>query len=234
MSGLVVITGATGGIGAPLARRLSKEGWRVHLIDLNAADLEALAAELNQSSFAMSDLSTPEKCAVSLPADDITALVHLAGIFVPHEMNPEARSVFDDVLQHNASNAFDLVSAALPQMCEGGSIVLLSSMAFNRGAPEYAAYSMAKGAIVGLTRSLSRQVGERSIRVNALAPGIIETKMTEDLIASRGREKSLASIPLKRFGTPEDVVGPIAFLLSDDAAYVTGQVLNIDGGIVNG
>ena len=234
MNGSAVITGATGGIGSCLARRLASDNWRVHLVDLDGAALEALASELPGATFVASDLSSPDICLKALPEGDIAALVHMAGIFVPHEMGVEARPVYDNVIQHNASNAFDLVGAALPRMVDGARIVLASSMAFNRGASEYAAYSMAKGAIVGLTRSLSRQVGERGICVNALAPGIIETRMTEDLIANRGREKSLDSIPLKRFGTPEDVVGPIAFLLSPDAAYITGQVINIDGGIVNG
>lgn len=234
MSRLAVITGATGGIGACLARRLSRDGWHLHLVDLDRAALEALARELPGATFIASDLSSPDICLEALPEGDIAALVHMAGIFVPHEMGAEARPVYDDVIQHNASNAFDLVGAALPKMVDGARIVLASSMAFNRGAPEYVAYSMAKGAIVGLTRALSRQLGERGICVNALAPGIIETPMTEDLIAKRGREKSLNSIPLRRFGTAEDVAGPIAFLLSQDAAYITGQVINIDGGIVNG
>ena len=92
---------------------------------------------------------------------------------------------------------------------------------------------MAKGAVVGLIRAASRQLGNRGIRVNGVAPGIIETRMTDELLAKRGREAFLNTIPLGRLGQADDVAGVIAFLLSDDAAYVTGQVINIDGGMVN-
>lgn len=234
MTQRTVITGAAGGIGACLARRLGASGARLHLIDLEEARLKALAAELPDATYAASTLDTPQVCAAALPKGEIFALVHLAGIFVGHEMGPQARAAYDTILQNNATNAFDLVSAALPRIVDGGRIVLASSLAFNRGAPEYAAYAMAKGAIVGLTRSLSRQVGARAITVNALAPGIIETPMADDLIKTRGRERVIAGIPLKRLGQPEDVAGPVSFLLSKDAAYITGQVINIDGGVANG
>jgi len=232
---LAIITGATGGIGSCLARRLASEGWALHLIDLDEPRLENLCAELPGATFSASDLATPESCQNALPKGrDITAVIHLAGIFVSHDMGAGSRGTYDEVMQHNATNAFDLIGAALPTMADGGRIVLTSSLSFNRGPAEYAAYTMAKGAIVGLTRSVSRQVGARGICVNALAPGIVETRMTDELVERRGRKEIEASIPLGRLGQPEDVVGPICFLLSKDAAYITGQVINVDGGIVNG
>jgi NAD(P)-dependent dehydrogenase (short-subunit alcohol dehydrogenase family) len=116
---------------------------------------------------------------------------------------------------------------------KGGRIVFISSLAFNRGSPDHISYSMAKGALVGLTRALSRRFGKKGILVNALAPGIIDTAMPAKIIESRGDEL-LDSIPLGRFGLPEEIAGVVAFLLSSDSSYITGQLINVDGGIING
>ncbi|MEM9604913.1 MAG: SDR family oxidoreductase [Pseudomonadota bacterium] len=234
---LAVITGASGGIGAALATRLVADGWRLHLVDVDAERLEVVRQSLvGAVSSAVSALETPAACAAALPSggEGIDALVHLAGIFVKHPLGPESRAVYDDTLQHNATNAFDLAGAVVPRLRDGGAVVFASSLGFNRGAVDHPAYAMAKGAVVGLVRALSRQVGSRGIRVNGVAPGIIETRMTDELIEMRGREAILQTIPLGRLGQADDVAGVIAFLLSDDAAYITGQVINVDGGITNG
>lgn len=230
---LGVITGAAGGIGAALVRRLAKAGWRQHLIDPNDAGVRLLADEVG-GTFTSSALATPEACKTALPDTPITALVHLAGIFVPDHMPPGDRGIYDEALQVNATSAYDIVGAAAERISDGGRIVLAASLAFNRGGADHVAYSMAKGAIVGLTRALSRKLGTRGITVNAVAPGVIETRMTDDLIAARGRDNILATVPLGRLGTAEDVAGVIAFLMSSDAGYITGQLINVDGGIVNG
>ena len=129
-------------------------------------------------------------------------------------------------MQHNASNAFDLACVVLPRMTDGSRIVLASSLGFNRGVPGHVAYSMTKGVIVGLARTLARRTGDRGICVNAVAPGIIETRMADDLIERRGRDTLLPTIPLGRLGQSEDVTGVIAFLLYDDSSYITGQMIN--------
>lgn len=232
---VAVVTGACGGIGSALVSRLASDNWRQHLIDVDAAKLIKLQKNLAATSFSESQLESREACEAALPSNgDIDALVHLAGIFVPDDLGSDSRKTYDETMQHNASNAFDLVGAILPRMKKDGRIVLTSSLGFNRGVPDHVAYSMAKGAIVGLTRALSRLAGPLGINVNAVAPGIIETDMTDHLIAKRGSENILQTIPLGRLGQPEDVVGVIAFLLSKDASYITGQVINVDGGIVNG
>lgn len=232
----VVITGATGGIGEALAHRLATDGWCLHLCDINLARLETLRAELpTKATISESYLGSPAACEAMLASapEKIYAVVHLAGIFDFHQLDTGGREVYERTLQHNATNAFDLTTAVLPKMEHGGRIVFTSSLAFNRGAPDNISYSMAKGALVGLTRALSRQVAPDGILVNAIAPGYIESPMLTKVMSQRDSKQSVAQVPLGRLGKAREVAGVIAFLLSEDASYVTGQLINIDGGMIN-
>ena len=231
-----VITGAAGGIGSALAHRLASDGWRLHLCDVSLERLEGLCEDLPaNTTLCESNLDSPQSCRAAL-ADapkDITALVHLAGIFDFHDFDAAGREIFEQTMQHNATNAYDLTAEILPCMSRGGRIVFTSSLAFNRGAHDNVSYSMAKGALVGLTRALSRRLAPEGILVNAVAPGLIESPMLTKVMAHRNEDDATAAIPLGRLGKAREVAGVLAFLLSDDASYITGQLINIDGGMIN-
>jgi len=233
----IAITGGAGGIGRATARAFLDAGAHVLLIDIDADGLAAARQELGSARLAAwrSDLATPAACAEALDqmGGATDALVHLAGLFERDPLDADSHGVWDRAIAANLTNAYDMAIAFAARAERGGParVVFASSIAFRRGSPDHVAYGAAKGGIIGLTRSLSRRLAP-DILVNAVAPGLIETRMTEEVIATRG-EQMRAQIPLRRYGRPEDVAGVIRFLCGPDSAYITGQTITVDGGLTN-
>ncbi|NIA69800.1 SDR family oxidoreductase [Pelagibius litoralis] len=233
LEGTVAITGAAGGIGRALSRLLAENGCRLHLIDREDSDVLAFAEELGASaSVHPADDAAAARLALK-PADGpIHGFVHLAGTMEDDPDLGDDPAVWDRTIANNLRNAYDFATA-MDERLPGdamGRIVFTSSLAFRRGAIDSVAYSAAKAGLVGITRSLARRFRQRAT-VNALAPGIILTRMPEKVIERR-RDFLLQEIPLGRFGAPMEVATVIRFLLSEDASYITGQCINVDGGQV--
>lgn len=233
-----VITGGAGGIGRACARQLLEGGARVLLVDLAAGRLEEARDALGGGrnlAFHVSPLSSPAEAAAALDAagGPVYGLIQMAGLFEQDPADLEDRSVYDRAMAANLTNAYDLsmAYAARRDTRRVGRIVLCSSGAFRRGVPTRVAYTVAKAGVVGLTRALSRQFAPHTL-VNAVAPNAIVTGMTESVFKERG-DAIQATIPLGRFGTAEEVASTVTFLCSDGASYITGQTINIDGGVSN-
>lgn len=243
MSGkTVVITGAASGIGSACARRFKEAGAHLLLIDPNTDAVEALRHDLEGGPDVIavsSDLSTPDACARALEGLDrpIHSLVRLARIFLPDTLVPNDRhEVFDPVIAANLTNAYDLAIACIPRLDPEttSSFVFTSSLAYRRGTPFHTAYSVSKAGIVGLTRSLALRLAPRA-RVNCIAPGLIETPMAINMPPAQRKVRvgRISEIPLLRFGDPDEVASVIEFLAGGASSYVTGQCINIDGGMIN-
>jgi len=237
---LIVITGGAGGIARPTSRLLLAEGARLLLIDPDAGGLDAVAAELDAGDrvrTVASSLATPEACAAALEGLErpIYGLIHLAGVFRPDALDAAHRPLWDATIAANLTNAFDVAAACRPRLDPDVTtrMVFVSSLAFRRGSFDHIAYTAAKGGIVGLVRALARGLAPK-VLVNGLAPGIILTGMPEHIIEDPSRRKRLlAETALKRFGEPREIATVICFLLSDASSFITGQVINVDGGVVN-
>ncbi len=238
-----LVTGASRGIGRACALALAKEGFHVAVnYRQGSAQAEAVVQEIADAGgnavALQGDVGVPGEAehlvqAVTQAFGRIDVLVNNAGITRDNLVLRMSDADFDDVLATNLAGAFRLVRAALKPMLRQryGRIINISSIAGLVGNPGQANYSAAKAGMLGLTRSVAKEVASRNITVNAVAPGLIDTEMSSDI---KGREALVASIPLGRAGTPEDVAAAVAFLARPEAAYITGVTLPVDGGLTAG
>ncbi len=236
-----LITGASRGIGRACALALAGAGVRVALAARNMEALEKLAEELRaegREAFAVEmDLASAESIreAMAKAAREfgrIDILVNNAGITKDGLAVRMKKDDWDAVLATNLTGAFLAIQQALPGMMRErwGRIINISSVVGESGNAGQANYSASKAGLIGLTKSLAQEMASRNITVNAVAPGFIETDMTGGLSAET-KEKLAASIPLKRIGRAEEVAAAVRFLASEEAGYITGHVLDVNGGM---
>jgi 3-oxoacyl-[acyl-carrier protein] reductase len=238
---VAMVTGASQGIGRACAVALAKAGAQVALAARNASKLAEVAAEIEAAggkamAFEM-DLASEDSIkavtkAVVAQYGKIEILVNNGGITRDNLMLRMKLTDWNAVLQTNLTGAFLLTQAVSSSMLKArwGRIINISSVVGETGQAGQANYAASKAGLIGLTMSLARELASRNITVNAVAPGYIATPMT-DVLNDQQRSAMLTQIPLDRAGTPEDVAHAVVFLASDQASYITGHVLDVNGGM---
>ncbi len=253
---VAVVTGASQGIGRACALKLAKRGASVALVARNREKLEEVAREIQQISDSNSDrggTGVPARTYVAsadIVEEDqikiafksiigelgkIDILVNNAGITRDQLIMRMKRADWDAVLNTNLTSAYLCTQQAISSMLKQrwGRIINITSIFGQMGQAGQANYSASKAALIGLTMAVARELGSRSITCNAVAPGFIETAMTAELPEDL-KQDGLKMIPLGRIGSPEDVANCVAFLASEEAGYITGHVLNVNGGMLMG
>jgi 3-oxoacyl-[acyl-carrier protein] reductase len=236
-----LVTGATGGIGEAIARALHKAGATVAVSGRQVDKLETLAGELGDRAHVLPcDLA--DRAKVGKLIDEATAklgrvdiLVNNAGLTKDNLFMVMKDDQWDDVIAVNLTSTFMLMRAAARAMMRAktgyGRIINISSVSGIIGNPGQGNYAASKAGIIGMTKSLAREVASRGITANCIAPGFIKTAMT-DALNDKQTEEISKMIPAQRFGTPDDIAAGALYLASDSAQYVTGQTLHINGGML--
>ena len=241
-----LVTGAARGIGRRVAQRLADEGMRMTLLDVDPA-VESVAAEMGAAGV-IADLRDEEATRRALAsdaaggpdaagnpdADPYWLLVNNAGVFAKTLLLEMDLGEWDDLHRVNARSMVVVMQALAPGMIAsgwGGRVVNMASMAAKRGTPGEAAYAASKAAVVALSRIAAMELGPHGITVNSICPGYVLTEMGADTRSADQVAAWTAMSPLGRLGDPADVASVVAFLASDDGAYITGQALNVTGGM---
>jgi len=227
------VTGASRGIGLACAQALASTGARVILAARDAAKLEAASAAIPGSTWVTLDMSSQESIkAAFAKAGPVDILVNNAAVTRDGLALRMKKDDWDSVLATNLTGAFFAIQQVMQGMMKErwGRIINISSIVGETGNPGQSNYVASKAGLIGLTKSLAQEIASRNITVNAIAPGFIDTDMTAGL-SDELKQNMLAHIPLKRFGKPEDVAAAVKFLASEEAGYITGAVLNVNGGM---
>ncbi|TNC86450.1 MAG: 3-oxoacyl-ACP reductase [Thalassolituus sp.] len=238
---LALVTGASRGIGLAIAQRLSADGYRVIGTATSESGVEALRSTLKTSEKSneavvlnIADSEQTEAALKELQSQFGTpdVVVNNAGITRDNLFLRLNEGDWNDVLNTNLTGVFRVCKALSKAMLKNkaGSIINISSIIGTTGNAGQANYAAAKAGLEGFTRSLAQEIASRNITVNCVAPGFIQTDMT-DVLPETQKEAILATIPGKRFGRVEDIAGAVAFLASDDARYITGQTIHVNGGM---
>jgi 3-oxoacyl-[acyl-carrier protein] reductase len=233
-----LVTGASRGIGRAIALRLAAQGAQLVLhFNKNRAFLEKMAASLTQPcTIIQGDLAKVgeiQKMFGELGGRPLHILVNNAGIWKNTPLDSTSPETLDELVGVNLKSVFWVTQSALPLLQEGARVINISSVAARIAVARRSVYGATKAAVEALTRSLALELAPKKILVNAVAPGYVETDMTAEHFADTTvRERALKRHPLGRLGVPEDVADVVAFLCSQDAQFITGQVINVSGGFV--
>jgi len=233
-----IVTGAARGIGLGIAKRLAREGCRVVSWDRDAGPLEASKSEFEPALSQVvdvTDLKAVERtfAAAAGKFGKIDILVNNAGVTRDDLIMRMTVEAWREVLETNLFGAFYMIKAVTRPMlkAKGGRIVNITSVSGQAGQMGQANYSSAKAGLIGLTKATARELASRTITCNAVAPGFVDTELTHDLPEAL-KEQLRAATPLGRFGETDEIAAAVVFLASDEAAFITGQVLAVDGGLV--
>ncbi len=241
MSKTAIITGSGRGIGAAIAKRLAKDGYNIVINELSeqageqsAEECRALGVKASVYACDVSDYAQCEEMVKKIKEEfgTIDVLVNNAGITRDGLLLRMSEETYDDVIRINQKSVFNmtkLVGAVMLRQ-KSGSIVNLASVAGLYGNPGQMNYSASKGAVIAMTKTSAKELGSRGIRVNAVAPGFISTPMT-DKLTDEQKNAILAQIAMKRYGTADEVANVVAFLCGEQSSYVTGQIIEISGGL---
>ncbi len=235
---IALITGAGGGIGAGIAKKLSGDGFTVICVDKDANMVEQVSASIPGSHWFALDV-TKESEIVALrdslakSVGNPTHVVNSAGVFFEHSLLTLEESEFDLIMNVNIKGMFFMCKAFIPAMVEAGkgNVINIASTAGLRGGRNRPIYSASKGAVVLFTRSIAIDFGSKGVRVNCVAPGLIDTPMASWISNDKeALSKWEKTIPAQRIGTPEDIGKAVSYLASDESSFVFGETLVVDGG----